>query len=143
MKKLLLIFLLLFCGVAMGQTWQPADPNGIIYSEYNTGTYITLTQSSIKIVTTPEYTSVTEPVRFTFVVYDSIGHFVEKFDQSYPDVRPEVCEKMYDYLINTSGSFLITIYGTMKYQGIMSYSIEDYTYQVCIRYQEYLKSILR
>lgn len=130
MKKLLLIFLLLFCGMAMGQTWQPADPSGILYSEYNTGTYITLTPSTIKIVTTPEYSSVVTPNRFTFIIYDSIGHFVEKFDRGYPNVPPEVCKKIYDYITTMNGTFIITIYGTMKYQGTMCYSIEDYTYHV-------------
>lgn len=143
MKKILFILVLLLAGLTCPAQWSPADPNGILYSEYNTGTYITLTPSAIKIVTTPEYSSVVTPNWFTFIIYDSIGHFVEKLDRGYPNVPPEVCKKIYDYITTMNGTFIITIYCTMKYQGTMCYSIEDYTYQVYIRYQEYLKSLLR
>lgn len=143
MKKILFILLLLIGGSAMGQIWQPADPTGIIYSEYNTGTIITMTPTTINIVTTPAYSSVVNPTYFVFTVYDSIGHFVEKINREYPNVPPEVCRKIYNYITTMNGTFIFTIYGRMQYHGTMSYSIEDYTYYTYYRQQEYIKALLR
>lgn len=143
MKKLLLVFLLLFCGVVMGQTWQPADPTGILYNEYNTGTFITITPAIINIVTTPAYSSVVNPTYFVFTVYDSIGHFVERFNVHYPDTPPEICKKIYNYITSMNGIFIFTIYGRMQHHGTMSYSIEDCTYYTYRKQQEYIKALSR
>ena len=145
MKKLLIILFILICGVSAGQTWQPADPTGVMYFEPVTGTSITITPSFINVTTNAQYTGVHTPMKMEITAYDSIGHFDVKRTITLPCNNAEICKRIYDYTTTVTGEFIFTIFGTPKHQSsqVIGYSINIFTYRAQQKYEEYLKTIYR
>lgn len=144
MKRLIIILFILMYGVSTGQTWQPADPSGVMYFEPITGTNIIITPSSITIGTTAVYTGVHTSTGMEIIAYDSIGHFVNKWIVIPPYKDTEICRRVYDYTVTVSGELIFIIHGVPDNQTTpLCYSINIPTYRAQQKYEEYLKSIYR
>lgn len=145
MKKLFFILLILIFGVAMGQSWQPVNPSGIMYNETVTGTKIIITPTLINVTTTSQYTGIQMPLKLEITIYDSVGRFDDKLIIVLPCRNTMICKSLYDYATKIPGEFVFTIFGTPKQPStqIIGYSINIFTYKSQKKYEEYIKSILK
>ena len=144
MKKIFTILLFVLIGFMAYAQWQPSKGTQMTYQEPYTGTILSITKSHIDLYVNTDYTYITEPTEFEIEVYDSIGHFVERFVQDYPNIQAGVCRKIYNYSADLNGVMDITIYGDMSYQqGTTSYTISIPTYRRQKLYEDWLKQMLR
>lgn len=145
MKKILFLLTLTLVGLTCPAQWQPANPTGAVFTEQNTGTTLILTGSSVNITTSPAYTGVASPVRWEVVVYDSIGHRVDKFEEYCSNVSKRACEGLLYYTAFLNGEFAFTIYCTAPYDrnNIYSYSIIIPTWYLQVLREEFLKQFVR
>lgn len=143
MKKILFILILLLAGLTCPAQWSPADPTGALFTEHNTGTTLILTGSTVTVSTSPTHTGVASPVMWKAVVYDSIGHPVDKFEEHCSNVSKRACEMLLYYTAYLNGEFAFTIYGTLSGSTIYSYTIIIPTWYLQVKREEFMKQFTR